>query len=144
MLNVRQLDIALTTVCRKSNGKTCLGRTLLVLDDEPQIGQVMQRCLKNYSDKILYAETPVSAYKILEKNEITHLLSDLELGDAESGMDFVVFWRREFTCIERVVIFSGHLDVSKMKAPPEVDALVSKNSGIESIIAALSGEEEER
>jgi CheY-like chemotaxis protein len=119
-------------------------KNLLIVDDEPQMLRLMQRFLKNCFDEIFCITDPVAATGILENNKITHVLCDFDLDSTANGMDFVVLWRREFPFIERAVIFSGALNLHKLKAPPEVDAVVSKNDGIETVRAVLLQGEQKR
>ena len=93
-------------------------------------------------DHVFIASDPVDAARILGEREITHLLCDFDLGVGEgpggvTGFTFVELWRRKFRGIERAVIFTGS-DISRLKRPAEVDAVVAKAEGIGAVIAALT------
>jgi DNA-binding NtrC family response regulator len=122
-------------------------RTLLVIDDDPQICRLMERCLCEHFDEIITTTDPITAHAILEERRVTHILSDLFLGASADGITFLTLWKREFPHIERAVIFTA-ADMQAARADLRVrpcsagyvDAVVSKADGINAIIAALLGE----
>lgn len=120
-------------------------RVLLVLDDDPQVCRVMERCLKDRFEEIFTETNPIRAHAVLETQRVTHILADLRLGGEADGAAFVTFWKREFSHIERAVIFTAG-DVHNVgvdgceRFAPEIDAIISKVDGIDAIIAALIGD----
>lgn len=119
--------------------------TLLVVDDDPQVCLLMERCLKEHFNEVFTATNPLDGHAILEARRVTHVLADLRLGGQTDGAAFATFWKREFSCVERTVIFTAG-DVREVGAydratpPKEIDAVVSKVDGLDAIVAALLGD----
>lgn len=119
-------------------------KIVLVLDDDPQICLLMERCLRGHFDTVLTATDPNCAHQLLEEKSITHVLADLRLGGQADGTMFLVLWKREFPCIKRAVIFTAadvrdFMENSPAALAQEIDAIVSKLDGIDEIITALLG-----
>ena len=117
-------------------------RSVLVVDEDAQVCRLMERCLKEYFDKVYTAAAPFSASHILGKQRVTHLLCEHFLVGAINGAELIQFARWEYPSIERAVIFTAG-DLSEARAQgtaPEIDAVVAKMDGIDAIIAALLGD----
>jgi DNA-binding NtrC family response regulator len=125
-------------------------RSVLVIDDEPQICRLMERCLAERFDEVIVSEEPHAAYEILQHKRVTHILSDLFF-NTENSFASLCLWRVLFPSIERCVIFTA-ADVPSVKkiqrglfphTADAVDRVVSKMDGVDAIIDALLGEVDE-
>jgi CheY-like chemotaxis protein len=122
-------------------------KAVLVVDDSDQICRMMKRRLAPFFEKVFTAADPKEATRILEEHEVTHVLCDFDLGTGvgegdATGYLFVTLWRREFSNIERAVIFTG-ADPGRLARPEEVDAVVCKADGPEAAVEALLFEDRE-
>jgi CheY-like chemotaxis protein len=137
--SLMSMTMAMTNVTEK--------KSVLVVDDSDQICRMMKRRLTPFFEKVFTAADPKEATRILEEHEVTHVLCDFDLGTGvgegdATGYLFVTLWRREFSNIERAVIFTG-ADPGRLARPEEVDAVVCKADGPEAAVEALLFEDRE-
>ncbi len=123
-------------------------RTVLLVDDEPQICRLMERCLAGSFDEVIVAHNALDAFELLKQKRVTHILSDLFFETPGNSFASICLWRVLFQSIERCVIFTA-ADVQGVKAAQEkmfphtadaVDAVLSKMDGVDAVIEALLGE----
>jgi CheY-like chemotaxis protein len=122
--------------------------TVLVIEDEPQICRLMERCLAGRVEEVLIAADPNTALEILKQKHVTHLLSDLFLQPAANTLASLTLLRFVFRNIVRCVVFTAadaqSVEEAQRRMPfhsqETVDAVVSKMDGVEAVIDALLGE----
>ena len=99
---------------------------LLVIDDDPQVRRMLTRYFTHHFDVVLTADTPDEAEAILEQEDVTHIISDYNLGPQyPSGTELIIGWRRQYPSIRRVLLLSGSC-LSDADIPLEVDHYSSK------------------
>jgi CheY-like chemotaxis protein len=109
----------------------------LVVEDQPEVSRVVVRVLKEHFKEILTTSNPDAVQQILEKNQVTHVVSDRNLGDdLPLTFDLIPDWRRACASIVKIVLFSG-TDLQDRPIPPEVDEVVDKSAGPEALLRAL-------
>ena len=77
--------------------------SILIIDDEPKLRQLMARILQLEGYHILEAGTISEANKILEREEITLVLSDVRLPDG-NGVNYCAELKNRFPAIEIIVL----------------------------------------
>jgi len=116
-------------------------RTLLVVDDDPQIQRLLVRCLARDFDEILVAGTPAEAERLLVSHAVTHVVTDYDLGAGHPrGTALVEGWRCRYRSIELAVLLTGSLP-SRAKIPPAVDRCFTKGADLEVLRSALTFDE---
>ncbi len=123
------------------------GRTLLVIDDDEYMIVCIKRLLHKvqrslnremYFDDILTAENEEQAREMLSTREITHVLTDLNLGrNKPKGYQVVSKLRREFPCIQRAVMFTGGDGLETNVLPRGIDAIFKKSDPVDFIVASI-------
>jgi ActR/RegA family two-component response regulator len=109
-------------------------RTLLVLDDEEEIGRLFLRYFRKRFEAVHVCHKSADAEAILSSEPITHVIADHYLGPGEPlGADLIARWRGQFPDIRHAVIFTG----SQIPGPNRirgVDEVYYKPSGFEDLI----------
>ncbi len=83
-------------------------RTLLILDDRPEILRSLKRYLASHFREILVASTPDEAEAHLRASKPDTLLCDYWLGDdVPTGTELIARWRVEFDCLRQVFLMTG-------------------------------------
>ncbi|MDB5011844.1 MAG: two component, sigma54 specific, transcriptional regulator, Fis family [Daejeonella sp.] len=77
--------------------------SILIIDDEPRLRELMGRILQLEGYHILEAGTISEANKILEREEITLVLSDVRLPDG-NGVNYCADLKNRFPAIEIIVL----------------------------------------
>ena len=112
-------------------------RVLLIVDDEIEIGKIIQKTLRREFDEILVAVNTTEAEPLLESRSITHLVVDLFLGPDEMlGYELVRKWRPRLEDLRYVALFTGS-SMELETAYDGIDAVFRKPSGYADLIAAL-------
>ena len=115
-------------------------KVLLVVDDEPAMRKVLERLLGRAFGQVLTAADPAEADDLLAANEVTHLVTDCNLGPGlPLGVDLVPAWRERCPSIERAVVFSG-TDLSAKELPDAIDAVLHLSADFEDLLEALEVE----
>ncbi len=93
------------------NGQTAAStqRTLLLLDDEPNITSALTRLLRREGYQILVAHHPTEAFELLATHPIGVILSDQGMPEM-SGIEFFSRAKRLYPDVVRI-IFSGYTDL---------------------------------
>lgn len=85
-------------------------RTLLLVDDEPQISQSLSRLLRQDDYRILTADSGPSGLKLLEDNEVQVIISDQRMPQM-TGSEFLTITKEHYPQTVRIVL-SGYADFS--------------------------------
>ena len=117
--------------------KEVKSRHLLVVDDDPRLCRMVSRRLESSFNTLHTASTLKEANRWLDKEEITHLICDHNLGEGvPNGTELVARWRREHSSIKRAVLFTGeHLDEAVELTG--LDAVVYKTTEFYELMKAL-------
>jgi len=76
---------------------------VLIIDDEPELRNLIKRLLELEGFSILTAGTSAEALEILNKNEIDIVVSDVRLPD-KSGLDLLPIIKKQFPLIEIIIL----------------------------------------
>ncbi|MGI5860998.1 MAG: response regulator [Myxococcales bacterium] len=111
-------------------------RILLVVEDEPSVAALFKMHLKGHFDSVFAAGCEVEAEAVLEREAVTHLVSDYHLGrDHPVGTTLVARWRSRWPAIRYTAILSGS-DLSS-QSRPGVDELFLKPAGFDLLVERL-------
>ncbi len=112
-------------------------KVVLLVDDDEQIRRSLERFLTPQFDIVFTASTPEEAQAILEREPVTSLICDLDLGPGlPNGLELLSRWRKEFPNIKRAVILSGSR-IPAGASLESVDMVISKGADLSVLIAAL-------
>lgn len=89
-----------------------LERTLLIVDDEPNIRQALVRTLRREGYRILVASGPIEAFQILAMYPVGVILSDQRMPEM-SGVEFLGRVKDLYPTTVRIVL-SGHTDLESI------------------------------
>lgn len=106
------------------------GRTVLVVDDEPGIRQLLLRWLTPLADRILVASTGVQALRIAREEHIDLLVVDQGLPDLE-GLELVDWLQNQHPQLE-VLLISGSVP------PVSNRPVLQKPFGVQELFDALA------
>jgi len=113
-------------------------RSLLVVDDEPDLVPLFKRYLRREFDEIIEADSAEKAERLLVSRKVTHLVVDAALPDCGSGAELIQRWRTTDPTIRFAAIFSGAARaLGASHQSPGVDAVFLKPDGFEDLVAAL-------
>lgn len=83
-------------------------RILLVVDDEADVGRLLQLALKKHFAAIHLASSADGAERVLRTTQVTHVVCDHHLGGRErSGATLLRGWRSSCPSIRYAALFSG-------------------------------------
>ncbi|MGC4120351.1 MAG: response regulator [Myxococcales bacterium] len=111
-------------------------RTLLIVDDEPDLAPMFRRFLKRHFTEIFEATGAIQAGEILASKPVTHLIVDASLPDCESGQSMAQQWRSKYSSIRYVALFSGTSALRDAKLPG-VDRVFIKPEGFDELVEVL-------
>ena len=96
-----------------SKPKTKLAKKLLVVEDEGQIGLVLNMILSERNFDLDYVPSLLSAQEYLEKNKPSVVILDNKLPDG-FGVDFISYIKKKYPSIKIIMIsgFSTARDVA--------------------------------
>ncbi len=89
----------------QNDSKLSQGR-LLIIDDEPELREVLVMLLEDYVDSIALASDGVEAIELLQKQQFEAVLSDEKM-PKKSGLD-VLKWMREQNIKTPFIIHTGY------------------------------------
>ena len=76
---------------------------VLIIDDEPELRNLIRRLLELEGFSIFTADTSAGALEILHKNEIDIVVSDVRLPD-KSGLELLPIIKKQFPSIEIIIL----------------------------------------
>src|SRR6478736_8605604 len=88
-----------------SKPKTKLAKKLLVVEDEGQIGLVLNMILSERNFDLDYVSSLLSAQEYLEKNKPSLVILDNKLPDG-FGVDFISYIKKKYSDI-KIIMISG-------------------------------------
>lgn len=111
--------------------------TVLVLDDDPQIGGVVSECLARIGVDVVHVATLLEAVLAASRMRPSVVLLDLALAGAD-GLSFLSALRAE-PALQAVPIlaFSAHADRHDEAIVRGVDGFITKPCGCDVILAAV-------
>lgn len=110
-------------------------RVLLIVDDCPEIGRGLRRCLKRGFDTVHVATNASEAESLLDDSRRCpiYVLCDHYLGEnSPGGVDLVGSWRRRFPNIVSAAVFSGS-DLHDIPAAGGIDRIFRKPLDVDAI-----------
>jgi CheY-like chemotaxis protein len=112
-------------------------RVLLVLDDEPPIGRLFLRYLRNDFDEIHTCTTMAEAEEVLRRAKVTHLVVDNFLGRGQPhGSEAAESLRKKHPSIRYAALFTGS-EITKRPGSKALDDVFLKPRGFDSLVQAL-------
>jgi DNA-binding response OmpR family regulator len=113
-------------------------RVLLIVDDDPRLCRMLSRRLESSFDELHTANTPADTERKLQKESVTYLICDFNLGEGSpQGTDLIAKWRSQYPSTERAVLFASTYLDDKIK-PVGVDALIYKTTDFKQLMEALN------
>ncbi len=95
---------------RTASGRPNLvSKTILVVDDDPDMLRALKRTLAKLRSTVLTAETAARALELLAAVSIDLVVSDYSLGTGETGLDLLAFVRSKEPRTRRVLL-TGHTE----------------------------------
>lgn len=121
-----------------SSSEASQARTLLVVDDEPELAPMFRRFLRRHFAAVLEATTATQAAALLAARPVTHLVVDASLPDCDCGQALAEKWRGQYPSLRYVALFSGSTTLRDAKLPG-VDRVFLKPEGFDELLAVLKG-----
>ena len=95
--------------------------TLLLVDDEPNVLNALNRLFRREGYRILTATSPLEAFELLAKNTIQVIVSDQRM-PGMSGTEFFARVRQLYPSTMRIVL-TGYTDIDSVKAAINLGAI---------------------
>jgi DNA-binding NtrC family response regulator len=112
-----------------------LDRTLLVVDDRPEVLRAIERYVRLHFQRVWIAQTPEEAERVLAEHHPDFLLCDFWLGENyPPATALIPRWRSQYPTLRHVVLMSG---TKSSSIPPceAIDAQFAKPLQMSEIIA---------
>ena len=123
-----------------SKPKTKLAKKLLVVEDEGQIGLVLNMILSERNFDLDYVSSLLSAQEYLEKNKPSLVILDNKLPDG-FGVDFISYIKKKYPSI-KIIMISGFSTARDVALENGADMFLEKpfsmddvNEAIDSVLA---------
>ena len=123
-----------------SKPKTKLAKKLLVVEDEGQIGLVLNMILSERNFDLDYVSNLLSAQEYLEKNKPSVVILDNKLPDG-FGVDFISYIKKKYPSI-KIIMISGFSTARDVALENGADMFLEKpfsmdnvNEAIDSVLA---------
>jgi len=123
-----------------SKPKTKLAKKLLVVEDEGQIGLVLNMILSERNFDLDYVSSLLSAQEYLEKNKPSLVILDNKLPDG-FGVDFISYIKKKYPSI-KIIMISGFSTARDVALANGADMFLEKpfsmdnvNEAIDSVLA---------
>ena len=120
--------------------KTKLAKKLLVVEDEGQIGLVLNMILSERNFDLDYVSNLLSAQEYLEKNKPSVVILDNKLPDG-FGVDFISYIKKKYPSI-KIIMISGFSTARDVALENGADMFLEKpfsmdnvNEAIDSVLA---------
>jgi len=111
-------------------------KTILIIEDEPWVFDVIKRFLSDQSYYILTATTLKSAAEIIKTIDINVILCDIKMnGDGGNGEDFTRWLRKTLNKCPRIVASTGGIVENKKL----FDYIIYKPYTRDALIKAIEG-----
>jgi len=108
-------------------------KTILIVDDEPEIRDLIEEVASPYECRILQAENGKEAWKIAQNQPIELLITDLMMPEQE-GIETIQQFRRAYPEL-RLIAISGAMDGIYLRIARQLgaDATLGKPLNLETI-----------
>jgi DNA-binding response OmpR family regulator len=123
-----------------SKPKTKLAKKLLVVEDEGQIGLVLNMILSDRNFDLDYVSSLLDAQEYLEKNKPSLVILDNKLPDG-FGVDFISYIKKKYPSI-KIIMISGFSTARDVALENGADMFLEKpfsmdkvNEAIDSVLA---------
>jgi DNA-binding response OmpR family regulator len=73
---------------RKGDQAMAEDKTILVIDDDPEICEALKEILADYSYKVLTAQDTATGYQLMEQNRPDLLILDIMMASMDEGLNF--------------------------------------------------------
>ncbi|MBF0205945.1 MAG: response regulator [Oligoflexia bacterium] len=92
-------------------------KTILVVDDEPDISLIFTSELEEHGYKIMVASGGNEAYEVFKQNKVDLILSDIRMADG-TGVDLLqkITADKEINSVPLILFMTGHSDISSEEA----------------------------
>jgi DNA-binding response OmpR family regulator len=118
-----------------SKPKTKLAKKLLVVEDEGQIGLVLNMILSERNFDLDYVNSLLSAQEYLEKNKPSVVILDNKLPDG-FGVDFISYIKKKYPSI-KIIMISGFSTARDVALENGADMFLEKPFSMENVNEAI-------
>jgi two-component system OmpR family response regulator len=118
-----------------SKPKTKLAKKLLVVEDEGQIGLVLNMILSDRNFDLDYVSSLLDAQEYLEKNKPSLVILDNKLPDG-FGVDFISYIKRKYPSI-KIIMISGFSTVRDVALENGADMFLEKPFSMDKVNEAI-------
>jgi len=118
-----------------SKPKTKLAKKLLVVEDEGQIGLVLNMILSERNFDLDYVSSLLSAQEYLEKNKPSLVILDNKLPDG-FGVDFISYIKKKYPSI-KIIMISGFSTARDVALANGADMFLEKPFSMDNVNEAI-------
>ena len=118
-----------------SKPKAKLAKKLLVVEDEGQIGLVLNMILAERNFDLDYVNSLLSAQEYLEKNKPSVVILDNKLPDG-FGVDFISYIKKKFPSI-KIIMISGFSTARDVALENGADMFLEKPFSMDAVNEAI-------
>ena len=118
-----------------SKPKTKLAKKLLVVEDEGQIGLVLNMILSERNFDLDYVSSLLSAQEYLEKNKPSVVILDNKLPDG-FGVDFISYIKKKYPSI-KIIMISGFSTARDVALANGADMFLEKPFSMDNVNEAI-------
>jgi two-component system, OmpR family, response regulator len=118
-----------------SKPKTKLAKKLLVVEDEGQIGLVLNMILSDRNFDLDYVSSLLDAQEYLEKNKPSLVILDNKLPDG-FGVDFISYIKKKFPSI-KIIMISGFSTARDVALENGADMFLEKPFSMDKVNEAI-------
>ena len=118
-----------------SKPKTKLAKKLLVVEDEGQIGLVLNMILSERNFDLDYVSSLLSAQEYLEKNKPSLVILDNKLPDG-FGVDFISYIKKKYPSI-KIIMISGFSTARDVALENGADMFLEKPFSMDAVNEAI-------
>lgn len=113
-----------------------MAKKILIVDDEGQIGLVLNMILADRDLDLDYVSSLLDAEEYLEKNSPSVIILDNKLPDG-FGVDFISYIKKKFPSI-KIIMISGFGSVSDVALENGADMFIEKPFSMDKINEAIN------
>ena len=118
-----------------SKPKTKLAKKLLVVEDEGQIGLVLNMILSERNFDLDYVSSLLSAQEYLERNKPSLVILDNKLPDG-FGVDFISYIKKKYPAI-KIIMISGFSTARDVALENGADMFLEKPFSMDDVNEAI-------
>jgi CheY-like chemotaxis protein len=114
------------------------GKTLLVVDDEPDLREIVASELEFMGAKVFQAENVAAAKKVLSEQKIDLIVSDIRMPGG-TGIDLLEFVKSKNVDIPPVILITGFADITVSDAFNKgAEALMNKPFKLDDLVKTVA------